>query len=89
MCTWNTVNFLVRLPSSTRFPPRGRNLVASSSTTYVPEVSSETIRHRGRSQVDNVADESIGQSRSRTRAHIRYSSKNRFFFLLAWSVACI
>lgn len=61
----------VRLPSSTRFPPRGRNLASATSTTYVPEVSSETVRQRGRSQSDNVADESIGQTRSRTRAHIR------------------
>ncbi|XP_063373188.1 mucin-5AC-like isoform X2 [Cydia amplana] len=63
-----------RLPSSTRFPPRGRNLTPASSTTYVPEVSSETSRQRGRPQIDNVADESIGQTRSRTRAHIRRPS---------------
>ncbi|XP_063546390.1 mucin-5AC-like isoform X2 [Cydia strobilella] len=63
-----------RLPSSTRFPPRGRNLTPASSTTYVPEVSSETTRQRGRPQIDNVADESIGQTRSRTRAHIRRPS---------------
>lgn len=66
-----TIMLIIRLPSSTRFPPRGRQLSAST-TTYVPEVSSETVRHRGRPQSDSVADESLSQTRSRTRAHIRY-----------------
>lgn len=61
-----------RLPASTRFPPRSRNLV--NTTPTLPQTSPEILKQRSKSQMDSVADESIGQTRSRTRAHIRRPS---------------